>query len=131
MIEDILTATLHSNSTGTRSIRAAAGVGASKLGDIAPETVFTGIKRLTAESALDFGVNSKPGDKWWYCENVSIKQGGKASGWVAERHAGQDLLVVAIEGGEDPPPPVLFPESFTLTDSAGNQALYQFVRVIE
>lgn len=137
MITSVLSVKLQSNDPkSTRSLRSGANISASKIGTIAPDVEFVGAKKVTAEKVGEFGNGSLPGDIWWET-SVIVKEytGTPKNGWVAERHAGKDLLTVTQDDGgiEPPPPPVEeeeFAQSFTLTNPDGKRALYQFVRIL-
>ncbi|MBL8064074.1 MAG: NfeD family protein [Anaerolineales bacterium] len=76
------------------------------------------------------GPEVKRGDKWLHVTSVDgVNLTDR--GWMAYIHKGIPVCNNFREIEDPPPPPVMFPESFTLVDPSGAKAEYVFVRIIE
>lgn len=108
MIEEIVSAKLQSNDPlKTRAVRADALISSSNIGDVDPSVIVTADKKRVATVNGEFGIGSLAGDIWWHVPAAKVKQDNTPrDGWMAQRHKGEELLIVTLtepETPEDPP----------------------------
>jgi hypothetical protein len=107
MIEIFEKATVKSNNPNkTRAVRLRADITSTNIGDIAPTTVVEADKKFVAERDGEFGLGSLAGDIWWHVPEAKVKQDNTPrDGWMAQRHKGEELLIVTLSEPEDPEDP--------------------------
>lgn len=108
MLEIISNAKVQSNNPNkTRAVRLRADIASTNIGDVAPTTIVTVDKKVVAERDGEFGLGSLAGDIWWHAPAARVKQDNTPrDGWMAQRHKGEELLIVTLtepEKPEDPP----------------------------
>lgn len=108
MLEISLNATVKSNSpTKTRAVRLRADITSTNIGDVAPTTIVAVDKKVVAERDGEFGLGSLAGDIWWHAPAARVKQDNTPrNGWMAQRHKGEELLIVTLLEPENPEEPI-------------------------
>ncbi len=107
MIEQFVKATLQSNNPNkTRAVRLRADITSTNIGDIAPTTIVEAGKKFVAERDGEFGLGSLAGDIWWHVPAAKVKQDNTPrNGHIAQRHKGEELLIVTLLEPEVPEEP--------------------------
>lgn len=109
MKDETINAIIQSNNpVKARSIRTNHSAYAASLGNVPASLPVNATRRVICQVDGDLGPESKAGDVWWFVPSI-VLAGATVSGWMAERHKGEQLMSAQITSPVPEPEPEVVP----------------------